>query len=216
MSTGSKVSEALREQMSAMADGELEARDVAGACGRWRVEAELQSAWHTYHLIGDVLRSEDLAVEPARERAFLAALRDRLSQEPVVIAPQRAQGSATARDRTGSTGRDVQRDAAVRRWPLVASSAVAAGFVAVAGTYAFLRQSDVSASRSGPVEVATVERPAPVAVPVVAQTPEPTGMVVRDARLDAYLAAHKQFAGTSALGVPSTFLRSATMESSGR
>ncbi|HNK20165.1 MAG TPA: anti-anti-sigma factor, partial [Piscinibacter sp.] len=36
------------------------------------------------------------------------------------------------------------------------------------------------------------------------------GKVIRDARLDRYLAAHQRFAGTSALGVPSAFLRSAT------
>jgi len=35
--------------------------------------------------------------------------------------------------------------------------------------------------------------------------------MIRDPRLEHYLAAHKQFAGTSALGVPSTFLRSATV-----
>jgi len=49
-------------------------------------------------------------------------------------------------------------------------------------------------------------------------SPEPqtivaSGKVIRDARLDRYLAAHKQFAGTSALGVPSGFLRAATSES---
>ena len=36
------------------------------------------------------------------------------------------------------------------------------------------------------------------------------GKQIRDARLDRYLAAHKQFAGSSALGVPSGFLRNAT------
>ena len=39
--------------------------------------------------------------------------------------------------------------------------------------------------------------------------------LIRDAQLDRYLAAHKQFAGTSALGVPSAFLRSATVDSDG-
>ena len=42
------------------------------------------------------------------------------------------------------------------------------------------------------------------------------GQFVRDAQLDRYLAAHKQFAGSSALGVPSGFLRSATIEMAGR
>jgi sigma-E factor negative regulatory protein RseA len=40
--------------------------------------------------------------------------------------------------------------------------------------------------------------------------------MIRDARLDRYLAAHKQFAGSSALGVPSGLLRNATAEVAGR
>jgi len=42
------------------------------------------------------------------------------------------------------------------------------------------------------------------------------GRLVRDARLDRYLDAHKQFSGVSALGVPSTFLRGATSDASNR
>jgi len=42
------------------------------------------------------------------------------------------------------------------------------------------------------------------------------GKIVRDARLDRYLAAHQQFAGTSALGVPSGFLRNAVAEAPNR
>ncbi len=38
------------------------------------------------------------------------------------------------------------------------------------------------------------------------------GQLVRDARLQRYLAAHKQFGGSSALGVPSGFLRAATSQ----
>ena len=40
--------------------------------------------------------------------------------------------------------------------------------------------------------------------------------MIRDAQLDRYLAAHKQFAGTSALGVPSAFLRGATLDTASR
>jgi sigma-E factor negative regulatory protein RseA len=40
----------------------------------------------------------------------------------------------------------------------------------------------------------------------------PSGQMIRDARLQQYLAAHKQFGGSTALGVPSGFLRSATVD----
>ena len=54
----------------------------------WRDDPEARASWHAYQLIGDVLRSEDLAAEPAADEAFLVALRARLADEPVVLAPQ--------------------------------------------------------------------------------------------------------------------------------
>jgi sigma-E factor negative regulatory protein RseA len=38
------------------------------------------------------------------------------------------------------------------------------------------------------------------------------GKLLRDPRLDRYLSAHQQFAGSSALGVPSGFLRNAAAD----
>ena len=49
-----------------------------------------------------------------------------------------------------------------------------------------------------------------------AQAVAVNGRMIRDPRLERYLAAHKQFAGTSALGVPSAFLRSATVDAEPR
>jgi sigma-E factor negative regulatory protein RseA len=40
--------------------------------------------------------------------------------------------------------------------------------------------------------------------------------MIRDAELDALLAAHRQFGGTSAFQVPTGFLRNATFEGGGR
>ena len=42
------------------------------------------------------------------------------------------------------------------------------------------------------------------------------GRLIRDARLERYLAAHKQFAGSSVLGVPSGFLRNAAADAPNR
>ena len=62
---------------------------------------------------------------------------------------------------------------------------------------------------------------APVATQVInSSTPElnepqllvANGQVIRDPRLDRYLAAHKQFAGAAMIGVPSAFVRSASAE----
>jgi len=60
------------------------------------------------------------------------------------------------------------------------------------------------------VGVSPAEEAAPQPVAIV------DSKVFRDAQLERYLEAHKQFAGTSALGVPSAFLRSATVDSAAR
>ena len=110
-----------------------------------------------------------------------------------------------------------------------ASSAVAAGVVAVAGVLLVTRMpynaagaGSAVASLTGAPAAGTVATPSPTAggsgAPVTGdvQALAVNSPFVRDAQLDRYLAAHKQFAGSSALGVPSGFLRSATVEMSGQ
>ena len=198
-----RFDESAKERLSALADGEVDGVEPASLCAGWGVDEATRRDWHTWHLIGDVLRSEDLASDPRRDRALCAAIRARLRQEPVVLAPS----PATA----GRRG----------RWAF--GGAVAAGLVLVVGTFAVLRPGNDASSPA----LAQGDRPAarPVVVaaaPAVEQQPafeEPVVAdmrLIRDAQLDRYLAAHKQFAGTSALGVPSAFLRSATLDTASR
>jgi len=210
---------AARERLSALVDGELEANVVAQACMAWRDDAEQRSTWHAYQLIGDVLRSDDLASEAGRDIAFVSALRTRLASEPIVLAP---------RQEVPAPVDDVIPTARTRGWTWVGASAVAAGFVAVAGLLVLTRTPGVSTpppgDTSGSIALATpaAVQPAPAAaVQATNAVTEPqalvaNGKLIRDARLDRYLAAHKQFAGTSALGVPSGFLRSATADAAER
>ncbi|HJV95961.1 MAG TPA: anti-sigma 24 factor, partial [Albitalea sp.] len=137
--------------------------------------------------------SDDLAVPPAHDAAFLAALRARLSDEPTVLAPS---------EKAPHGGRRAHR-----AW--MAASAVAAGFVLVGGVLVVTRapqQQLASAPQLAASDAAALE---PQVLVV-------DGKIVRDARLDRYLAAHKQFAGSTALGVPSGFLRNAAAEAPGR
>jgi sigma-E factor negative regulatory protein RseA len=223
MGTDSTDGAAARERLSALVDGELEVNVVAQACTAWRDDAEHRSTWHAYQLIGDVLRSDDLAREAARDIAFVSALRERLAAEPVVLAPQPIDVAALPQP--------VAPGARGRSWTWVGASAVAAGFVAVAGVLVLTRTPGVSpASQPGGVPdggialsspPAVQPGPAPAVVQATNVASEPqalvaNGKLIRDARLDRYLAAHKQFAGTSALGVPSGFLRSATADATDR
>lgn len=216
MSNGSSERPAQAEPLSALADGELSDAEVAALCGAWRQDDALRRRWHAYQLIGDVLRSDDLASEPSRDAAFLARFRARLASEPVVLAPAAAPVPAAL------------PRAARRRWGWRAPSAVAAGFVAVAGTVVVLQrplqapevavQSAAAPSPQIAVPVAAVPAAARPSVEMLVESPTVVSSpkIIRDARLDRYLSAHKQFAGSSALGAPSGYLRAATVDGAPR
>lgn len=222
MPNGSEINASTAEQLSALADGELEDAGVSAVLGAWRTSPSARSRWHSYQLIGDVLRSEDLASSTSRDALFLAALRTRLASEPVVLAPEplvpqpvEPMSPAAAH---GSPGGSVSA-AAGRRWSWIAPSAVAAGFVAIAGMLMVAQaptpgiDSGSTLASSRPVTAGAVVAGAS-ALGASSSFVEPTalvadGQLIRDARLDRYLAAHKQFAGVSVLGTPSAFVRSA-------
>ncbi|MBS0444590.1 MAG: sigma-E factor negative regulatory protein [Proteobacteria bacterium] len=206
--TADPVRAAVLERLSALADGELDAPATAEACAAWRDDASLRISWHRYQLIGDVLRSDDLVSDGVRDAAFLAGLRARLAAEPVVLAPQMPVDAFDEPARNAANGVAVRRRSAWR-----APAAVAAGFFVVAGALLLLRD---PAPLPGDAPVGGGLRPTAAPVPVAAISFGPqivTGSgVVRDPRLDRYLAAHKEFAGNSALGLSPMYLRSASVE----
>lgn len=201
-----------KECLSALADGELDPAGSTASCAAWSRDAQLRADWHAWHLIGDVLRSEDLASDPGVDRDFCAKLRFRLQAEPVVLAPTPAPA--------GPPSWRGQPRVQPGRW--TAAGAVAAALVLVVGTFAVVRPGESPTARIAQADApsataATTAAPATVA----AADSQPLAIVadnkiIRDAQLERYLEAHKQFAGTSALGVPSSFLRSATVDSAAR
>ena len=216
---------AAREQLSALVDGELEAHEVTQTCAHWRQSEVSRGSWHAYQMIGDVLRSDDLASDPARDADFLRALRQRLAAEPVPTAP--AAWDASEEDSTPLEALSVQTRHFGLGWrrAWLASSAVAAGFVVVgAGVLMLARFSNQTADRAqGDLMVQGLPTGASISAMPSGAMPGSDALtavagneLLRDARLDRYLAAHKQFAGTSALGVPSAYLRSATVSGSER
>ena len=213
MSNGNQTTEVARERLSALVDGELDARSVADACALWRNDADLRSTWHAYHVIGDALRSEDLTQGAAGDESFLTALRARMANEPIILAPEPnvpvQEPSEVPQIRV--TGSPLAEGGRHARWSWWAPTAVAAGFVAVAGAVLVTR---------GPVprgpEATLAASPALLQPVAQAETMMANGSLIRDARLDRYLSAHKEFAGSSALGVPSAFLRDASAEAGGR
>ena len=189
------------ERLSMLMDGEADEACLRAGCAAWREDAAGRAAWHAYHLIGDVLRSEELAGSACRDAAFLASLRLRLAREPALLAPSAVEAPAVAAPRAS-------------RWR--ASAAVAAGFVVVGGAVLVLRAPPTELPPATFAQAAAPARPlAPAATLAAAAAPAelpPSGQMLRDARLQQYLVAHKQFGGSTALGVPSGFLRSATVD----
>ena len=240
MSAGSQDRTGGAECLSALVDGEVDAVAVLQACDAWRADSEVRSTWHAYQLIGDVLRSDDLASRAAHDAGFLVAVRARLVAEPVVLAPaplvarKSAEGLAPPESALFGNGAlaSLGRGHRAGRWML--PTAVAAGFVLVAGTFVVLRPGSLPQVPPAALALADVAAPGngsnalrPVADASGKGVVDATGAVVpaavivnarliRDTRLDRYLAAHKQFAGSSALGVPSAFLRSATVDAEPR
>ena len=180
-----------RSNLSAAADGQADAIDKA--CDAWRDDPSARATWHTYHLIGDVLRSSELAVPPRRDEAFLQALRVRLAAQPAVLAPAPL---PTTRLRTPA-------------WFMPA--AVAAGFVVVAGVLVVARVSAPPAPQS---LVATVSQPG--VTPVSLGTAPPgvpgQGALLRNPRLDEFLRAHQAARGGIAVAVPGSALQRAAVE----
>lgn len=183
--------EDLRRCLSALADGE--ASSLAQACQAWRDDARARETWHAYHLIGDVLRSEELAHAPARDEAFLAGLRQRLAAEPAVLAPAPLRAAAAAR----------------ARQPWLVPAAVAAGFVVVAGVLVVTRTGQPDAAVAAPT-LAAASSPGVLrvgnAVAVPAAAPASTNLI-RDARLDEYLRAHQAAREGVAVAAPGGGLR---------
>lgn len=193
-----------REHLSSFVDGECPPSAAEDACRRWRTDDDLRSTWRTYHVIGEVLRSDELSVSSRGDEAFLLALRERLAVEPVPLAPAPlvAPGAPSP-----APGRD-------RAWRWMAPAAAVAGFVAVGVTVVALRPEaapvgfDERLVASPPVDNGVMRRvgsaPAPASGPMLVVD----GQLIRDARLDAYFEAHRGAVGAGPSAVPGGALRS--------
>lgn len=203
-----------RETLSALMDGHLQGAE-AGKALRMMDSAEARECWQVYHLVGDVLRSSDLAA-CGRDSAFVSRLSARLAQEtgPVAVVP-----AARPLDT-----RDVARPAAndgVFRWKMVAGLASFAAVAAIGwgvmggiGPQSGMGAQLAQGPSGAPTQVVTLMA-APQATLATASEPA-AAVMLRDARLDELLAAHRQTAGASALGNAAGFLRNATFEGPGR
>jgi sigma-E factor negative regulatory protein RseA len=205
-----------RRILSALADGDATDSEAVRIFQAWRDDSDTRASWHAYQLIGDVLRSEDLATEPAADASFLVALRARLADEPVVLAPQaRIEAGAAAvplaANATGASGR-------TRRWQ--GPVAMAAGFLVVIGGLNIVRPFShggavplAATTASGPALASTtsVDNSGVVATSLPAAPRTPAQSKAAADQLAPYLAAHRQSAMSGPFQMPGSDLRNASL-----
>ncbi|MBC7681944.1 MAG: sigma-E factor negative regulatory protein [Ferruginibacter sp.] len=206
-----------QDALSALADGQLRGEAFARAVECVVQQPAAQATWHAYHVVGDVLRSSDLAF-CADDQGFLARFQTRLALEPVVapttnttnlIAIAAYESSARVIFDAENIAQDTAANAPSFRWKMVAGVASLLAVVAVGWNVAG------GLGTTTPGQQLAKIAPAASAVQTVAQA-DASGVspqvMLRDARLDALMAAHKQFGGTSALQMPAGFISNATYE----
>ena len=214
-STGEIMMENLnqKEMLSALADGQLSGNALTQAL-EFSSQDEGRETWQLYQLVGDVLRSPELA-RPVDNGDFLARLRTQLAQEAAPVAQATVSSPAAPAQPvlTQFTPPPQAANDSVFRWKMVAGLASLAAVVT-------LVWSAVGGLGGPPAGAQMAAVPAPVTASVSVQVPAvsladnqaPQQVMIRDPRLDELLAAHKQFGGTSALQLPAGFLRNANFE----
>lgn len=202
-----------REQISTLVDGQLTGHDLDLALDQL-ADDEARESWRVYHLIGDVMRSPDLAVGYGKHADFMGRLRMRLAAES--RAPQASVHAAEEKRP------DLRRPAAndqVFRWKLVAglTSMAAVGVLGwglLTGPGMPLR-GGVQLASNTPVSLTTGANSRGTAVETGLDTAG-GATILRDPELDQLLAAHRQVAGDAAFGQMAGFLHNTTFERSTR
>jgi len=200
-----------KEQISALVDGCLDGEACAHVVNAVLADHEAVQTWHAYQVVGDVLRSSELA--PSRsDLAFWDKLERRLAQEPQRPQMRTDDPAAALPAELAAAVADTSRpgaNAAVFRWKMLAATAC----VTLAGVVGMGPW-----TQTGPrmdTQMAAVTPVVPTA-PQLVTADSSVGTMVRDPRLDELMAAHRQLGGHSALQVPAGFLRNATYEGATR
>lgn len=201
----------LDERVSALLDGYLDGDGFESTLAELSADPKAAQTWAIFHVVGDVLRSKELAPRP-RDANFLQRFEQRLARQSLDVpdAPihQQRPVSMAIPVRPGYAVLSAP-NAESLRWKIAAG---AAG-MALAGVISLSFWADY---RSGGIEQLASTAPAPSATTLSPQSSTAPEVMIRDPRLDALMAAHRELGGHSALQMPAGFLRNATYDGSGR
>lgn len=188
------------ECLSAMVDGELGPTELVHAVGAAVGDPHSTRQWHAYHVVGDALRSAELAAA-GKDLEFLQKFECRLALEAA-----RPSANHNAMPGTLDHGASMHSaNAGTLRWKLVAGAACSALAIVVG----------IGQWQSGlqpHLQLSSVPAHSPSTMVSAVQPEAGTPVMIRDPELDGLLAAHQQLGGHSALQRSSGFLRNATFE----
>lgn len=177
------------EHLSSLIDGELDDHEATAVLDALCRDPELQRRWSDLQLVGDALRSTDVAA--CHVEGFCARVRNALAEEPTVLAPRRAPRG-------------------LRRY-VVPGFAVAASMAAIAFVAVPLLRApgpDLAAQKQ-PAAGAPVVATADEAVP---QAQKAAAAIASARALDAYFAAHRELTGGTPLPRAAAYLRTSDGE----
>ncbi|AIY40856.1 Sigma factor RpoE negative regulatory protein RseA [Collimonas arenae] len=184
-----------QEQISALADGELSSAYVDMALAALR-QADGRDTWDVYHQIGDIMRSDDMAL--TMSAGFSTRMSALLDAEPAIIAAPLAVAVQPSEQIAVGGGQPVYVNViggrrSIKRFALpgMAAAAVAAAAFIISPQLAM-----VSGTAPAPTPTSAV-----VATPQLALASSAgdvrvmthAGEVLRDSRMDEYLSAHQRF-----------------------
>lgn len=159
----------VHERISVFADGETSDEQLEIALAELRNDDE-KATWALYHQIGDLLRSDEMAIPLSA--GFSAGMAARLAAEPALMAP-----AVAARARRSG----------IRRIALPGVLAAAAAAVAFVGT------PQLMVAMQGTAPAVAVVSDSGVARTALGASAVPAGAVMRDQGIDEYLMAHQRF-----------------------
>jgi len=198
------------EDISALVDNA-----VAGGRAHDTLSAVLHSdaakaTWHRYHLIGDILRSDNLAPTTSELNFAERVMAALPAQPPVLVQPLLGEEIAAVQvssERRSANGREFWLKALTGTLCLAVL-----GMLVIALPQANAPHTTAQRSVQPGAIVASVPATKAPAVDVALEDERP--IMTRDPELDALLSAHQQMGGHSALQAPAGFLRNATFERS--
>lgn len=190
-----KTNNSNNEEISALADGELSTARQTALLQELAL-AESRHAWDMYHLIGDVVRSDDMATNCSV--GCMEKLSARLALEPTYSLLVPISGTLMEADVVApKIAHAPQRPRFARQYRFVAGIAAGVAVVYLGASYLvgngmngtgrdFITQL-VAKNRS-------YQHPASESLAGVRSNSASQVVVLRDPRIDAYLMAHQQFA----------------------